>query len=189
MTARRLATLVAMFAAAVALVVVPATTASAHALLLQTEPSPQTTVRRSPDAIRLHFSEAVEVTFGAVRIFDVNGSRVDAGRISRVDGRRVVVVPVGHLEDGTYTVTWRVVSADGHPVHGGFVFYVGAPSSISAVAIEGERGAGRVVGWGYGAVRFAWYAALLAVIGLVVVRRFVWTPALRAAGLAGSEAA
>src|SRR5438093_482607 len=69
MTARRVAALVAMAAMAVALVVVPATTASAHALLLQTEPSPQTTVRRSPDAIRLHFSEAVEVTFGAVRIW------------------------------------------------------------------------------------------------------------------------
>ncbi len=93
------------------------------------------------------------------------------------------------LPGGTYTVTWRVVSTDGHAIHGGFQFYVGAPSTISAVAVEGDSGAGRVVGWGYGAVRFAWYVALLAVIGLVVMRRFVWTPAVRAAGLADSDAA
>jgi copper transport protein len=162
--------------------------ASAHAVLLRTDPSPQTTVKAPPAAVHLVFSEAVEVAFGAVRVFDVDGKRVDKGKIQTTNGRREVVVPAS-LPGGTYTVTWRVVSADGHPVHGGFQFYVGAPSTISAVAVAGDQGAGRVVGWGFGAVRFAWYTALLAVIGLVVVRRFVWTPAVRAAGLADSEAA
>ena len=162
--------------------------AAAHAVLLRTDPSPQTTVKTPPAAVRLEFSEAVEVAFGAVRVFDVDGKRVDKGKIQTANGRRQVVVPAS-LPGGTYTVTWRVVSADGHPVHGGFQFYVGAPSTISAVAVKGDRGAGRVVGWGYGAVRFTWYTALLAVIGLVVVRRFVWTPAVRAAGLADSAAA
>jgi copper transport protein len=162
--------------------------AAAHAVLLRTNPSPQTTVKTPPAAVTLEFSEAVEVAFGAVRVFDVDGKRVDKGKIQTTNGRRDVVVPAS-LPGGTYTVTWRVVSADGHPVHGGFQFYVGAPSTISPVAIKGDTGAGRVVGWGYGAVRFTWFAALLAVIGLVVVRRFVWTPALRDAGLAGSAAA
>jgi copper transport protein len=138
--------------------------------------------------VTLEFSEAVEVAFGAVRVFDVDGKRVDKGKIETTNGRRDVVVPAS-LPGGTYTVTWRVVSADGHPVHGGFQFYVGAPSTISPVAVKGDTGAGRVVGWGYGAVRFTWFAALLAVIGLVAVRRFVWTPALRDAGLAASAAA
>ncbi|HVW30981.1 MAG TPA: copper resistance protein CopC [Acidimicrobiia bacterium] len=157
--------------------------AFAHAVLLRTDPAPQTTVKTAPAAVRLDFSEAVEVAFGAVRVFDVDGRRVDQGRITTANGRREVVVPAS-LKDGTYTVTWRVVSADGHPVHGGFQFYVGAPSTISAVAVKGDSGAGRLIGWGYGVARFCWYAALLAVIGLIVVRRFVWTPALAAAGLA-----
>ena len=171
-----------------AIVVSTAGPAAAHAVLLRTEPSPQTTVKTPPAAVRLDFSEAVEVAFGAVRVFDVDGKRVDKGKIQTAQGRREVVVPVS-LPGGTYTVTWRVVSADGHPVHGGFQFYVASPSTISAVAVQGDSGAGRVVGWGYGAVRFTWYAGLLAVIGLVVVRRFVWTPAVRAAGLAESDAA
>jgi copper transport protein len=171
-----------------AIVVSAAGPAGAHAVLLRTEPSPQTTVQTPPDAVRLRFSEPVEVAFGAVRVFDVDGKRVDEGKLSTAAGGREVVVPAA-LPGGTYTVTWRVVSTDGHAIHGGFQFYVGAPSTISAVAIEADAGAGRVVGWGYGVVRFAWYAALLAVIGLVVMRRFVWTPAIRAAGLADSDAA
>ena len=173
---------------ALAIVVSTAGPAAAHAVLLRTDPSPQTTVKTSPATVRLTFSEAVEVAFGAVRVFDVDGKRVDKGKIQTANGRREVDVPAS-LPGGTYTVTWRVVSADGHPVHGGFQFYVGAPSTISAVAVKGDTGAGRVVGWGYGAVRFLWYAALLAVIGMVAGRRFVWTPSLQAAGLADSAAA
>jgi copper transport protein len=171
-----------------AFLAVNAGSASAHAVLLRTDPSPQTTVRTPPAVVRLQFSEAVEVAFAAVRVYDVDGKRVDRGTIHSGAGKREVVVPAD-FGSGTYTVTWRVVSADGHPVHGGFQFYVGAPSTISAVAVRDDAGAGRMVGWGSGAVRFAWYAALVAVIGLVVVRRFVWTPAVRAAGLAGSAAA
>jgi copper transport protein len=162
--------------------------ASAHAVLLRTDPSPQTTVKSPPEAVRLRFSEPVEVTFGAVRVFDVDGQRVDEGKIGTASGRRELVVPA-RLPGGTYTVTWRVVSTDGHRISGGFQFYVGAPSTISAVAVAGDSGAGRLVGWGYGAVRFTWYAAFLAVLGLVVVRRFVWTPAVRATGLGDSDAA
>jgi copper transport protein len=171
-----------------AFVLLSAPPAAAHAVLLRTEPSPQTTVPAPPDAVRLRFSEPVEVAFGAVRVFDVDGRRVDKGRLEAADGRRELVVPA-ELPGGTYTVTWRVLSTDGHRISGGFQFYVGAPSTISAVAVEGDAGAGRSVTWGYGAIRFTWYSAFVAVVGLVAVRRFVWTPAVRAAGLSGTDAA
>lgn len=174
-------------AAALGLATAPA--ASAHAILLRTEPSPQTTVTQPPTAVKLHFSEAAEATFGAIRVFDVDGHRVDSGTLSRADGDREVDVAVPRLKDGSYTVTWRVVSADGHPVHGGFSFYVGAPSTISAVAVAGDAGVGGLVTVGFGVDRFVWFASLFALIGLVVVRRWVWTPAVAAAGLGGSPAA
>jgi copper transport protein len=170
-------------------VVASATTASAHAVLLRTDPVPQSTVARPPSQVRLSFSESVEVNFGAIRVFDVNGKRADDGTVRHAGRGSEVVVTTPHLHNGTYTVTWRVVSADGHPVHGGFVFYVGAPSSISPVAISGDTGAGRVVGWGFGVVRFLAFAALFLLVGGVVFRRWVWTPALTAAHLRDSEAA
>jgi copper transport protein len=161
--------------------------ADAHAVLLRTSPSPQTTVKDPLTTVRLQFSESVEAAFGAVRVFDVDGKRVDEGKLSTANGDRDVVVPAD-LAGGTYTVTWRVVSTDGHLIRGAFQFYVGAPSTISPVPIEADAGTGTAVGWGYGVVRFAWYAGLLAVVGLVVMARFVWAPALRASGLAESEA-
>jgi methionine-rich copper-binding protein CopC len=39
--------------------------ASAHAILLRTDPSPETTVTHPPPQVRLEFSESVEVAFGA----------------------------------------------------------------------------------------------------------------------------
>ena len=135
-------------AGAALLLIGAAAPADAHAILLRTAPSPQTTVPRAPTAVQLFFSEPVEVTFGAVRVFDVDAHRVDQGRITRAAANREVVVPVRRLGNGTYTVTWRVVSADGHPVHGGFGFYVGAPSTISAAAVPGQQGASRIVGGG-----------------------------------------
>ncbi len=173
----------------VAVLVAAAPAASAHAVLLSTDPSPQTTVKTAPSSVKLVFSESVEVSFGAVRVFDVDANRVDTGSISRAQGNREVVVPVKALKDGTYTVTWRVVSADGHPVHGGFTFYVGAPSTISAKQVAQDKGAGRIVGWGFGAVRFLWFAALLGLIGAAVVRLWVWTPAVRQLGLSQSDTA
>jgi len=161
----------------VALVMGLASPAGAHALLLRTDPSPQTTVKAAPRVVRLDFSEQVEVAFGAVRVFDVDGRRVDSGHVSRTGGDREVDVAVPGIKDGTYTVTWRVVSADGHPVHGGFGFFVGTPSTISAVPVRGDTGGGRLVGWGFGAVRFAWFCGLLAIVGVAVLRRWVWTPA------------
>ncbi len=170
-------------------VVGSASAASAHAVLLRTDPAPQSTVARPPKEVRLFFSESVEVSFGAIRVFDVNGKRADNGAVRHAGRDSEVVVATPNLHNGTYTVTWRVASADGHPVHGGFVFYVGAPSAISPVAISGDTGAGRVVGWGFGVVRFLEFAALFLVIGGVVFRRWVWTPALSAAHLRDSETA
>src|SRR2546421_6821433 len=86
-----------------------ASPASAHAVLLRTDPSPQTTVPRSPSEVRLFFSESVEVSLGAIRVYDVDGHRVDEGKLKRSRDRRQVAVVVPNLADGTYTVTWKAV--------------------------------------------------------------------------------
>ena len=64
----------ALAGSALVLAIVAATAgpAAAHAVLLRTDPSPQTTVKTPPVVVRLRFSEPVEVAFGAVRVFDVD---------------------------------------------------------------------------------------------------------------------
>ena len=79
----------------------------------------------------LEFSEAVSVSLGGVRVFDSSGTRVDRGNsLTGETASDVVVGLEDGLADGTYVVTWRVISADSHPIHGGFVFSIGTPSHI-----------------------------------------------------------
>jgi copper transport protein len=118
-------------AAALGLLLLAAGPASAHAELLSTTPGDGQTVDHAPAEVRLEFSESVSVSLGGVRVFDRAGQRVDRGNSSHGASRRDVRVGLrSGLDDGTYIVTWRVISADSHPVHGGFVFSIGAPTQV-----------------------------------------------------------
>ena len=100
----------------------------AHALLEGTVPERGAALERAPGQVVLRFSEPVEIAFGAVRVFDAEGAQVQQGEPFHPDGRggEVAVRLRGDLPDGGYTATYRVVSADSHPVSGGFVFSVGS---------------------------------------------------------------
>jgi copper transport protein len=119
----------------VALVTVPI--AGAHAQLITSEPANDVVLDASPAAVTLRFSEPVETAFGAVRVYDARARRVDAGEVDRPSSRDVRTNLDRRLARGTYTVTWRVVSADAHPVSGAFVFHVQEPGANAAgVAAE-----------------------------------------------------
>jgi copper transport protein len=105
-----------------ALTAVPS--AFAHAILQESNPSNNSVVRTSPKTVSLRFNEAVETAFGSIRVYDCGGGRVDSGKILRPSKDSVAVQIDRRLARGTYTVTWRVISADSHPVAGAFVFNV-----------------------------------------------------------------
>jgi copper transport protein len=119
--------------ASVAIAVVLAALAAApsafgHATLQQSTPGNNSIVRQSPGEVTLQFSEAVETAFGSIRVYDCGGTRVDSGKIVRPSNSLVSVRLDRRLPAGTYTVTWRVISADAHPVAGAFTFHVKSAS-------------------------------------------------------------
>ena len=114
--------LVAIAVALAALTAAPA--AFAHAILQESNPGNNSVVRTSPKTVSLRFNEAVETAFGSIRVYDCGGGRVDSGKIERPTNESVAVAIDRKLAKGTYTVTWRVISADSHPVAGAFVFNV-----------------------------------------------------------------
>jgi copper transport protein len=118
---------VAVVAALAALVAAGA--ASAHATLEETQPTNDTVVQTSPAQVTMRFSEPVETPFGSVRVYDDALERVDTGKLLRPARDTVAVSLKSGLGNGTYTVTWRVISADSHPVGGAWVFHVGAASA------------------------------------------------------------
>jgi copper transport protein len=125
-----------------ALTVTPA--AFAHAILQESNPSNNSVVRTSPMTVSLRFNEAVETAFGSIRVYDCGGGRVDSGKILRPTKDSVAVKIDRRLAQGTYTVTWRVISADSHPVAGAFVFNVKKANAGSCKQVFGAKTPGTV---------------------------------------------
>ncbi|HEY0538153.1 MAG TPA: copper resistance CopC family protein, partial [Actinoallomurus sp.] len=117
--------------------------AYAHAVLVESSPVDNVVVAVPPRQARLRFDEAVTLTPQSIQLLDPNGDRVRIGAPGHVDGKAntaAAALPTG-LRQGTYTVAWRVVSADSHVVSGAFRFSVGAPSaSVTSV----DQGTGPV---------------------------------------------
>jgi copper transport protein len=167
---RSLRSLLVAAAALAALAVPPA--ALAHATLVGTEPADESVLAEPPARVVVRFNEAVEASFGSLRVFDSSGRRVDAGTADRPEATSVAAPLNEGLADGTYTVAWRVVSADGHPVHGAFVFHLGAPGANPAGIAEqvlAEDSPSRALGAAFTGVRFLGYAGLLGAVGGILV--------------------
>ena len=108
--------------------------AEAHANLVRSEPSANSTLGASPDRITLRFTEPMEARFSEIQVLNSAGSRVD-NEDSTVDANDLTVMSVSlsTLPDGTYTVAWHNLSTiDGHTLRGAFAFSIGEPISETA---------------------------------------------------------
>lgn len=119
--------------------------ASAHVTFVGSDPSDGARLRTVPSRIVLQFSEELSPP-AAVVLTGPEGSSAEAGK-TRIDGRRVLVdvdLADGASGEGTYGVTFRVVSVDGHPVSGQVTFVVGdgpleeSPGDSGAAEVEAD---------------------------------------------------
>jgi len=175
---RRLAALLVALVGGALTVVVTALPASAHAALLDTNPEPSSVLASAPDAVRLRFSEPVQVTAGSVTVTGPDGEELTGldPAADPNDGATMVATLPGSLPKGTYVVGWRVVSLDGHPVSGRFAFAVGAPSAPLARAGSSTLAGPTLLG---GTGRAMAAAGALAVAGLAAFPLLVLAPARR----------
>ncbi|MCC5947285.1 MAG: copper resistance protein CopC/CopD [Nitriliruptoraceae bacterium] len=143
--------------------------AQAHAILLSVDPADGETVESAPDAVRLTFNEPVQVTVDGVRVFDADATRVDEGALETGDGSVVGVQLPADLPDGGYVVTYRVTSADSHPIAGVTTFVVGEGSVDDALvgALTDAEAAG--AGPATDLVRWASYLTVLLAGGLWII--------------------
>ncbi|GAB2855922.1 copper resistance protein CopC [Actinoallomurus bryophytorum] len=169
----------AAVAAALTGVLVTAVPAEAHTTLTSSDPAKGATVT-SPAQIRLTFADPVRFT--GVVVTDARGGHHESGKSQAVDNH-VTEAVAGPLAAGAYTVGWRVVAPDGHPVTGEFGFTVkggggtasSAPASSSAPAAPasqpsaGSTKQGSSAGWWW--IGLAILVVALAGGGLALVRR------------------
>ncbi|MFF7883264.1 copper resistance CopC/CopD family protein [Streptomyces sp. NPDC020794] len=156
--------LLLLLLAVIGAVLAGATPASAHAALTGSDPQQGAVVGQAPAQISLTFSEKVAMSDDSVRVLDPKGKRVDTGKAADLGGTTYGVKLHSGLPDGTYTVTYQVVSADSHPVSGAFTFSIGAPSQTS-VALSDPAVGGGVVGALYGFGRYVSYAGFILLVG------------------------
>ncbi|MFD7131087.1 copper resistance CopC/CopD family protein [Streptomyces sp. NPDC059894] len=147
--------------------------ASAHAALTGSDPAQGAVVDTAPAQVSLTFSEQVAMNGDSLRVLDPKGTRADTGEPSNVSGTTYAVQLHSGLPDGTYTVTYQVVSADSHPVAGAYTFSIGSPSKTS-VSVSAQEAGGGVVGGLYGFGRYASYAGYLVMVGGAVFVLACW---------------
>jgi MYXO-CTERM domain-containing protein len=94
--------------------------AQAHTALQSSSPAQGAVLAAAPKTVRLTFTE--DLGGGSLAV-TVSGRSVGAGA-SRVDGTDLVLAIAPGSPAGAWTVAFRVVSADGHPVTGQFAFTV-----------------------------------------------------------------
>jgi copper transport protein len=139
--ARRLA---AAAVAALALAGPLAPRASAHAVLVHSEPADGTALAGAPGGLRLRFNEDISERFRRVQLIDARGRAVAGTSVRRGTDGRELAVAIPRLPRGTYQVDWEVLAEDdGHVTGGALVFGVATrpPAGVRARGAPGTGGA------------------------------------------------
>jgi methionine-rich copper-binding protein CopC len=111
--------------------------ASAHASLVGSDPEDGATLEAAPSAVTFTFSENIGNP-AYVAVTAPNGSKVDVSDVRAVDKEvTATIADVG--QKGRYTVSYRVVSADGHPVEGTIHFSATTGRTVTQVDPPEEK--------------------------------------------------
>jgi copper transport protein len=171
--------------------VIGAAPALAHATLVSTDPADGTRLQSAPAQVTLTFSEKVSLDVGYVKVVDNRGHEVEDGKAAHPGdkGDMASVKLKSGLGDGGYIVSYRVVSADSHPINGAVAFTVGNGPLVTANgAVSDSSGSDPVVNALFTFTRWASFAGLVLLGGIIFLtlawpagrgdrraRRIVWS--------------
>ncbi|MER8438722.1 CopD family protein [Mesorhizobium sp. M1312] len=141
--------------------------AFAHATLIAAEPADGAIVAAAPRTVTLRFSEPARPL--VARLIHPGGHTEILKEIGEKGSVIVLTLPSG-LENGTHVLSWRVASSDGHPIGGGLVFSVGAPSAVAPATIEQSDLSVRIGLW---SARFLLLASLIVGVGGVAFNALI----------------
>jgi len=132
-------------AVAVGLLFIGGVSAAAHTTLTSSDPSANATLAAPPAAVTLTFNEDLAASFAAMTVLGADETNwVESPPQVHQRQLRAALTPTAPA--GAYTVNYRVVSADGHPVVGSFAFTIGSgappvPQAAAASATSTPLGA------------------------------------------------
>lgn len=119
-----------LFVMAWLLVVGFAGKAEAHAELVRTSPVEGSQSNESPEEVRVIFNERLDRGGAKLLVLNENSSNVAKGKPAYIEEGKGLAIALPKLGEGHYTVSYSVISEDGHPVSGAYVFTVGTPAPL-----------------------------------------------------------
>lgn len=140
-------------------------TASAHAVIVSSQPAQGERLSSAPGSVGLRFSEPINTKLSRASVTAPTGERYNGTSA----GAKEIQIPLATSALGIYTVNWTSVSLlDGHTLVGSFEFGVGV--SPRAAAEEAASPAPRPIDLGVAALRLLEYGGLLAALGMWVLQ-------------------
>ncbi|WP_141436411.1 copper resistance CopC/CopD family protein [Bacillus cereus] len=114
--------------------------ASAHAYVVKSNPAENETLKKAPSVVKIEFDEDIQVShFNTLFVRDSSGKRVDL-KDAHIDKGNKKLLEAGlkeNLKNGLYSIQWKAISADGHPIQGVIPFRVGlAEAGADDVQVE-----------------------------------------------------
>jgi copper transport protein len=150
----------------------PVAPAFAHAALVGSDPAADSIVPDAPNKITLTFSESIQLLPGKIQVLGPDGSRADQGDPT-VDGANVTIPLRSGGGRGTYLVSYRIISADSHPVGGSITYSVGAASAPPKATIDDTK-VDPVVRGLIPVGKYLGYAGLVLLVGPSLVLALLW---------------
>ena len=148
--------------------------ASAHPFLLDSEPGQGQNAPVGTIQIITNYSEAVEIGFSELKVYDANGNQIDNRDTAYNDGETSLIVTTQPLEDGVYTITSKVLSkVDGHLVQAAIVFGVGDVKIDSSLLEKQESSETTFIPESI--ARFPGLVGQTIVLGGVIVSITIWS--------------
>ena len=147
--------------------------AAAHPYTEETIPSLTSNTPAGTTEVIVIFSEAIDINFSELKVFDTNGNQIDNKDTAYYEGEVSLIVTTPPLEDGVYTVSTKVLSkVDGHLVPGAFLFAVG-DVVIDPSLLGVEQPSELIFFWEAGA-RFPGLVGQTIVLGAVIASLIIW---------------
>jgi copper transport protein len=148
----------------------------AHASLVKADPADGAVVPLPPAALTLTFNEPVSPL--VLRLIGPDGKAIALRDVASENA--TVTIPAPPMpERGTHVLSWRVISADGHPVGGAVMFSIGAPSAQPDIAADnGADASARALLW---ATKLVLYVGLFLGVGGAFFQAWIGDPHPRAA--------
>ncbi|MEA1009238.1 copper resistance CopC/CopD family protein [Bacillus cereus] len=114
--------------------------AYAHAYVVKSNPAENETLKKAPSVVKIEFDEDIQVShFNTLFVRDSSGKRVDL-KDAHIDKGNKKLLEAGlkeNLKNGLYSIQWKAISADGHPIQGVIPFRVGlAEAGADDVQVE-----------------------------------------------------